>query len=410
MAKVAAILGFSLVSSLAIYAQQPEQARARKFDEFGVVGHCDVTARLDNLAIQLQNRKSSRAAIVSYGPEGEAATVGTGKYNLEFIKAYLLNTRGITENQLEMIYGGRNSDLTQPKIELWVLPKGAAPPKPEKHHSNIETFQGLFVDEAASDDFGIYWEAEMEAGIPRSTDASFADLLHQQRNAVGHLVVYSGEDLTPGAWRKVAQDQIDHFKQFNLEASRFKIVFGGQQKETRLQMWLVPNGAPSPVPDAGTELPPTKSVKAGDFYFDTINNARNQTAVFTRLTEILKTESSVRALIVVRLEQPTPDEPGDEIGPAAVEPITVTEDLTPEPVEEVETVDLTKLVEKWRQELISTHKINPDRLITLFVPAKEMYASYLSLWIVPKGQPLPDPNEDDEQPDKDPQQPSPSNH
>src|SRR5687767_9801376 len=47
------------------------------FDEFGRVGHCDLGARLDNFAIQLQHEPSMTGYIVAYGPEGEG--VGSGR-------------------------------------------------------------------------------------------------------------------------------------------------------------------------------------------------------------------------------------------------------------------------------------------------------------------------------------------
>ena len=63
--------------------------------------------------------------------------------------------------------------------------------------------------------------------------------------------------------------------------------------------------------------------------------------------------------------------------------------------EETPPADLPKLVEKWREELTKTHKINPDRFVVLFYTSQEAFGNYLDLWIVPAGQPLPDPNADE---------------
>jgi hypothetical protein len=98
----------------------------------------------------------------------------------------------------------------------------------------------------------------------------------------------------------------------------------------------------------------------------------------------------VGVFLVVRLEQPVPEEPIAEIEPDA------------EPIDEPEPLDLTKLVEKWRLELANTHKISPDRFIVVFAPPREFEANQLSLWVVPKGQPLPDPNEREEDSEKRP--------
>ena len=85
----------------------------------------------------------------------------------------------------------------------------------------------------------------------------------------------------------------------------------------------------------------------------------------------------MRAFVVVRLEVPDPEEP-------------------PTPSDELpEQADLTKLVEKWRAELATTHKIGPDRFIVLFTTAPNFEGSHLRLWIVPKGHPLPNPHEEE---------------
>ncbi|HEX7330729.1 MAG TPA: hypothetical protein VF290_04470 [Pyrinomonadaceae bacterium] len=380
MRTVAAVLGIFLLCG--VVSAQARKPVATRFDQFGKVGHCDLGARLDNFAIQVQNTPGSQANILVYGPDGEG--YGTGRYFLELIKDYLVNARGFKPGRVKTIYGGRNTDLTQPVIELWVVPKGAASPEPQKHETHLESFQGLFADHAASDDLGLYYLSEMGPGISETTHASFADILHQQKNATGYIVVYSGEDSAPGAWRRIAQSQIDYFKELKLEANRFKMIFGGHQKETRLQLWLSPDGKP-PVPDAGSELPLEKTVKVRDFYPDDLSYERNQKAIFTRLAEILRLEKTVRVFLVVRLEQPDPEAMSPEFEPEAGEP-----NEGPEPL------DLARLVEKWRLELTNTHKIAAERFIVVFAPPLEFDANRMSLWVVPKGQPLPDPNETEE--------------
>jgi hypothetical protein len=98
------------------------------FDQFGVVGHCDLGARLDNYAIQLEHTPRAVGYIFSYGPEGEGR--GSGKATIELIKDYLINSRGISERRLKGIYAGRNEILLLPKIQLWIVPAGATPPEP----------------------------------------------------------------------------------------------------------------------------------------------------------------------------------------------------------------------------------------------------------------------------------------
>ena len=105
-----------------------EPTTPRKFDEFGKVGHCDLGARLDNFAIALQQEPQSVGHIIAYGPEGDGP--GTGKFTLKLMKDYLLEARGLPKRRVNTIYAGRNEPLYEPKIELWITPKGAAAPDP----------------------------------------------------------------------------------------------------------------------------------------------------------------------------------------------------------------------------------------------------------------------------------------
>lgn len=384
MPRVANILRIFLLAAFLlcglrnVAAQMEEPARPIKFDEFGKVSHCDVTARLDNLAIAIRDFPAAQAHIISYAPPG------VGERLLELLKGYLVETRGLRPDRIKTTYGGRNSDLKLPKIELWIVPKNAEPPEPQKYETQVETFKGLLFDREVEDNFGVYYEDEMGPGIGDTTDESFADVLNRQQNAVGYVVSYSGENAAPGAWQSIGLRQIDYLKLLNVDTSRLKLIFGGHQKETKLQFWILPKDEPPPVHDAGAELPLAKTVKAGDFYIYGLNDKANQANFFNRLTESLKAQKNVRAFLVVRLEPPTADEPIANVGDEEV------------PVEEIEQVDLTKLVEKWRAELLNKHKIGADRFIILFTTTREMESSQLSLWIVPKGQALPDPNEDEE--------------
>lgn len=387
MSKIAAILGLCLVALLVSASAQTRKGppRASKFDQFGQVGHCDLTARLDNFAIQLQNQPTAKGVIVSYAPEGEG--VGTGKHVLALLTDYLVNSRGLAPDRIETIYGGRNSDLYHSDTELWIVEKGARLPKTEKRETRVESCQGLYFDYKAYDDFGVEVMEEMGPGIGNSTYASFADMLRQQKNAVGYVVIYSGEDLTPGAWRRLGQEEIERSKAFNVEANRVKLIFGGQEQRSHIQYWILPASAPPPVADAGSEKALAQTVKAGNFYITDLENEKNQAAIYSRLSEILTLDKTVRAFLVVRLEQPEPLEVTEEVPPG----ISNLPEAT-EPVETKPPLDLTKLVEKWRDGLATTHKIGPDRFIIVFTSET---SSDLSLWIVPKGAALPDPKEDE---------------
>ncbi|HKP38977.1 MAG TPA: hypothetical protein VJT71_19115 [Pyrinomonadaceae bacterium] len=93
---------------------------ARKFDEYGNIRFNDEKARLDNYAIQLQNEPTAQGTIIGYGSCG---TEGMTRANRA--KDYLVNTRGIDSGRIMVVDGGCMPEL---KVELWVVPSGAAQP------------------------------------------------------------------------------------------------------------------------------------------------------------------------------------------------------------------------------------------------------------------------------------------
>ena len=394
-------LFFGALLASAVRAEVEPLTTTRIFDEFGALGHCDLTARLDNFAIQLQNTPNSTGYIVSFGPEGDGP--GSGRSQLPRLKDYLVNTRGLADSQIKTVYGGRNDVLTDPKIQLWIVPAGARFSGAQKYETNIDTFKGMFFEFEIEDFIDVYWEnaeEEMGPGIARPVDASFADMLQQQKKAVPYVVVYNGEAAVPGAARRLAVGQIEDLKAQKVDVSRIKTIFGGVRKKTTVQLWIAGPNDPPPVADAGPEPPPLKNAQITSQADFTMGDPRNERAAFNRMLETLREQPTVKAVVIITFEGPQ-SEPEEE----AESPTPIIVPLSPpEPVEAVAPTqeddhppaDFPKLVEKWREELTKTHKINPDRFIVLFTTSKDLAGNYLDLWINPPGQPLPDPNADEE--------------
>ncbi len=392
------VLGWSFASPLAAQVSNGKgPTNPEKFDEFGSVGHCDLGARLDNYAIAFQGTKGATLQIVAYGPPGEG--IGAGKQLLSLISDYLSDSRGIDPERIKTVYAGRNSDLTQPKIQLWIVPENTVPPEPEKlENKNVATFKGMFFERTVYDTLNFWYDLEgMGPGIGRSIHASFADILEHQKNSVAYVVVYNGEESFPGAWRRVAEEEIGFFKQFNVDPGRFKIIFGGRQAEAKLELWLLPKDAPPPVRDAGRELPPKKALDAASLGADELGNKEYEARAYKTLLSILQADKSTRAFLVVRLDAPPRKDEATEPEKITEPSDSVAAEDDASETDKTEPADLTKLVEKWRLDLTTTHKIRNDRIIVIFLPGSETRSNSINLWLVPKGQPLPDPNEDDEE-------------
>jgi hypothetical protein len=112
-------------ASTIINATQLPPVGPRRFDEFPSIAFDDDKARLDNLAIELQNNPGSTGYIIVYG--GRTSRAGTADLLGGRARNYLVETRGIDTSRVVVINGGYRDTNS---FELWLVPQGAAPPAP----------------------------------------------------------------------------------------------------------------------------------------------------------------------------------------------------------------------------------------------------------------------------------------
>ena len=98
---------------------------AREFDECNNCTFDDQKARLDNLAVELQNDPSTRAYVIAYG--GRMSPVGQVEKLMSRAREYLVTQRGIDASRLSMVNGGFREDDS---VDLWIVPSGASAPQP----------------------------------------------------------------------------------------------------------------------------------------------------------------------------------------------------------------------------------------------------------------------------------------
>jgi hypothetical protein len=111
----------------AVSVVAPEEKKiivAREFDECNNCTYDDQKARLDNLAVELQNDPTTRAYIIAYG--GRTSPIGQVERLMARAREYLIGQRGIDGSRIEVVNGGFRE---QDSVELWIVPSGAAPPR-----------------------------------------------------------------------------------------------------------------------------------------------------------------------------------------------------------------------------------------------------------------------------------------
>jgi hypothetical protein len=112
-------------ASTNVTLKTPPPPECKPFDQFPVISFDDEKARLDNLAIELQNSPDAQAYIIVYA--GRTSRAGQADMLVRRTTDYLVTQRGIDSRRITMINGGyRDSDF----IEIWICPPGAKAPQP----------------------------------------------------------------------------------------------------------------------------------------------------------------------------------------------------------------------------------------------------------------------------------------
>lgn len=362
-------------------AATPEQTHAaRKLDEFGHAGGCDHSARLDNLAMELQKDSAVTAYVVAYGPGGEGS--GSGAWRLNLTRMYLVEVRGVEPGRIKTLYGGPYSERDVTFVEFWLVPFGAEPPTPARYENDAASFKGKFADHQAWDGLSMGEMTGPPVGDMKL--AGFAEVLKLQPKTVGYVAAYNGKEDAPGAWRRVAGREAESLEEeYGVEPSRVKVIFAGYSEETKIQLWVADADAPPPVVESKRERRPKEAVRIGAFDDFMLRYEENTRYIFKGFAEVLKADEQLTACVVIRAAQPTPDDadPNYPVDP-----------------DEPPKVDLVRLAESWKALLKKEYGIGEHRLVILVgPPAHEWALGEIQTWVVPPGAALPVPSAEEEE-------------
>ncbi len=115
----------SALASTFVPPPPPHENPSRQFDVCCSCSFDDQKARLDNLAVELQNDPSTTTYIIAYG--GRTSRIGQASLLGARARDYLVTQRGIDQSRIVVVNGGfREEDC----VELWVVPQGATTPQP----------------------------------------------------------------------------------------------------------------------------------------------------------------------------------------------------------------------------------------------------------------------------------------
>ena len=126
-------------SSTYVAPQAHRESPAREFDVCCFCSYNDQKARLDNLAVELQNDPSSTTYILAYA--GRNSRIGQADRLGARARDYLVANRGINASRIIVVNGGFREEEC---VELWIVPNGATPPqaKPTVQPGDVRPTRG----------------------------------------------------------------------------------------------------------------------------------------------------------------------------------------------------------------------------------------------------------------------------
>lgn len=246
------LLPLHLISSLlvvctllllsAVTLAQTSDKTARKFDDFGDIQASDLIARLDNLAITIQQEPASKAFLVVYRTRRDLP--GLSNRYAHRMRSYLIGTRGLPAERIIIVDGGVANCLSQ---ELWVVPPNSAPKPRDDTYDNsykpsLYKFDEHYYQIGEQDpDWISYWSVAPENLIGYLE--SFGEMLLKDRKLVAYLVAFREE----GDQRQVTQRMLQTernflIKEFKIAPSRIKTVDGGYHASRTMELWLAQPG------------------------------------------------------------------------------------------------------------------------------------------------------------------------
>ena len=170
---------------------------------------------------------------------------------------------------------------------------------------------------------------------------------------------------------------------YGIAVDRIKVIFGGTAKsendgepsvaDAKIELWALPPDADPPVRAAAVEPTPTAAMKLGEYNRYFLTDGDEQKRIMARVADVFEHNRDARICFIARLA--TPSAPDPEVSSSA----------------DVPEVDLLKLVEGWKQELIGKSKADDARVLVIPAAGNEENEGTVEVWLLPPGTSIPDP-------------------
>ncbi|HEX8473944.1 MAG TPA: hypothetical protein VF666_07915 [Pyrinomonadaceae bacterium] len=387
---------------------------ATKLDEYGNLRHCDLTARLDNFAVTLQNSPGATGYIIGYDTLKKSVKRSHVAWQVKASRHYLTNERGLEAARVVVVNGGQR-DIEDALTELWIVPEGATPPVAAGMDKNeSQEFSGQF--DVYTTDENIYRETvEMGWTDSEIAHSQFAEKLKQQPESVGYLVIHPSKNSLKGAWRRIARRDEDILQRdYKVETTRLKSINGGasDDESATVELWILPKSAPPPAAGATeksekkNESQPRVAVKLNsyDLYGYASREQAEESWVLENLAELLRDNPRASGYFVVREMLEIEVSEGEASANAEQLALSTPQDVATTNAASTEAEgdasekqdaavknSMMEIAEAWKTTLSTKHGIDAHRIIIL--QGREMWQPQgrVTTWFVPEKATTPDP-------------------
>jgi hypothetical protein len=226
---------------------QADSPLARRLDDFGDIQPSDLIARLDNLAIQLQDEPNARGFLIVYRERRDLP--GLSNRYAHRMRDYLVNSRGISAERVVTVDGGIAGCLTQ---ELWIVSPGGAPkPRPDAYFDSYQPSAYKFDEHhysSSREPDGISYWREPPDELLAYLEA-FALELRKNPKSYGYLIAYrSATRDRAGVTKIMLRNERDFLvKEFGIKPGRIKTIDGGTREWRTMELWIAQNREDLPI-------------------------------------------------------------------------------------------------------------------------------------------------------------------
>lgn len=209
------------------------QSVARQVDELR--NGCDeaIMSSVAGFAAEIQNEPKAKGFIIFYGSEIDEGN------NLSLIEWFKFYSKG-AGFEVSVI---RGANRKEPKVEFWVVPEGAEPPKPITNFVspvfNSKTrfdFADAFIEPGVSDNLQ---PSHSELGCQLQPNlAEFATILLENESLNGLIIVDNRSRKSANSVAKIIVNELN--KTHKLQRNRFRLNFRYQAEFGKAELWFIP--------------------------------------------------------------------------------------------------------------------------------------------------------------------------